>query len=76
MDARGVSATARYLADVKARIAIAASSGLVGLVFLLQGLGYLEGSVMTGDPFWALVGGGLLAFAFAVAVAAFGRRSA
>ena len=56
------------------RIAISLVAGLVGLTFLLQGLGYLEGSVMTGDPFWAYVGAGLLAFAILLAVSAFGRR--
>jgi len=29
---------------------------LIGLVWTLQGLGYLAGSVMTGVTFWALVG--------------------
>ena len=29
---------------------------LVGLVWTLQGLGYLAGSVMTGVTLWALVG--------------------
>ena len=42
---------------------------LVGGVWLLQGLGILPGSFMTGQPFWALMGaillavGGLLALA-------------
>lgn len=57
-----------------ARIAIAALAGLVGMTFLLQGLGYLGGSVMTGDPFWALVGAGLLAIAMLLAISAFRRR--
>ena len=29
---------------------------LVGLIWTLQGLGYLAGSVMTGVTFWAIVG--------------------
>jgi len=29
---------------------------LVGVVWTLQGLGYLAGSVMTGVTFWAIVG--------------------
>jgi hypothetical protein len=29
---------------------------LVGLVWTLQGLGYLEGSPMTGVAFWAIAG--------------------
>jgi len=42
---------------------------LVGVVWLLQGLGALPGSFMTGQPFWAVMGaiflvvGGLLVFA-------------
>lgn len=60
---------------MRTRIAIAAVTGLVGSTFLLQGLGYLEGSVMTGDPFWAYVGAGLLALAIVLAVSAFGRRT-
>jgi hypothetical protein len=56
------------------RIAIAAVAGLIGLTFLLQGLGFLAGSVMTGDPFWAFAGAGLLAFAALLAVTASGRR--
>jgi hypothetical protein len=41
---------------------------LVGVVWLLQGLGVLPGSFMTGQPFWAVMGaillvlGGLLVF--------------
>jgi hypothetical protein len=60
---------------MKVRVAIAAMAGLVGLTFLLQGLGYLAGSVMTGDPFWAFVGAGLLALAILLVVSAFGRRT-
>ena len=42
---------------------------LVGVVWLLQGLGVLPGSFMTGQLFWAVMGailivvGGLLVFA-------------
>jgi hypothetical protein len=42
---------------------------LVGLVWLLQGVGILPGSFMTGQSFWAVMGaiflvvGGLLVFA-------------
>jgi hypothetical protein len=38
------------------RYALAAIVVLVGLVFIGQGLGYIGGSGMTGQPFWALVG--------------------
>jgi hypothetical protein len=33
---------------------------LVGVVWLLQGLGVLPGSFMTGQPFWAVMGAILL----------------
>jgi hypothetical protein len=42
---------------------------LLGVVWLLQGLGVLPGSFMTGQPFWAVMGaillvvGSLLVFA-------------
>jgi len=55
------------------RVAIAAVAGLAGLTFLLQGLGYLAGSVMTGDPLWVFVGAGLLVFAILLAVSALRR---
>ena len=29
---------------------------VVGAVWTFQGLGYMEGSPMTGEPFWATVG--------------------
>ncbi len=41
------------------RTGLAALGGLMfvaGLVFTLQGLGYIEGSEMTGVEFWAVVG--------------------
>lgn len=37
-------------------VAIGGILFLVGLVWTLQGLGYLEGSAMTGVAFWAIVG--------------------
>jgi hypothetical protein len=33
---------------------------LIGLVWVLQGISVLPGSVMTGDPFWAQVGAVML----------------
>jgi hypothetical protein len=45
---------------------------VVGVVFALQGLGYIGGSVMTGVTFWA-VAGPLIALA-GIALAAFGLR--
>lgn len=38
------------------RLAIALVLVLVGLVWLGQGTGLIGGSVMTGSPFWAVVG--------------------
>lgn len=39
---------------------IAALLDLVGTVFVLQGLGVLPGSPMTGDPTWVVVGGAMV----------------
>jgi len=39
-----------------ARYIFAALLALVGLIFIGQGLGYIGGSGMTGQPFWAVVG--------------------
>jgi len=46
-----------------ARIISAAICGLVGLVWVGQGLGLIGGSVMTGNPRWSLAGAVLLALA-------------
>lgn len=49
---------------------------VVGLVFTLQGLGYLEGSSMTGDETWAIIGPALAGLGVALAiVGARGARS-
>jgi hypothetical protein len=45
---------------------------VAGIIFALQGLGYIGGSVMTGVTFWA-VAGPLIALA-GIAMAAFGLR--
>jgi hypothetical protein len=37
-------------------MAVALLIGVVGLVFLGQGIGWIPGSYMTGDPTWAVVG--------------------
>ena len=39
---------------------IAAGLDLVGTVFVLQGLGVLPGSPMTGDPTWVVVGAAMV----------------
>jgi hypothetical protein len=46
-----------------ARLVIALVLALVGGVWLGQGLGFVPGSFMTGDPFWAAVGAVLLVVA-------------
>jgi len=53
-------------------IAAGAVITVAGVIFALQGLGYIGGSVMTGVTFWA-VAGPLIALA-GIAVAAFGLR--
>jgi hypothetical protein len=40
----------------------------VGALFIGQGAGAVHGSFMTGRPFWAYVGGGLLAVGLALLV--------
>lgn len=49
---------------------------LAGLLFTLQGLGYVGGSVMSDETFWAIVGPIIAAFGVAlVIVGARGTRS-
>jgi glucose dehydrogenase len=43
------------------RLVLAAVLALVGIIWLGQGLGFIEGSFMTGSLFWAAVGVVLLA---------------
>ena len=50
------------------RIVVAVIVGLVGLVWLGQGLGYIPGSFMSGSQFWATVGTLLLVVAVALVV--------
>ncbi len=48
---------------------------VVGIIWTLQGLGHLEGSPMTGEEFWAVVGPALAGFGLALGiVVARGRR--
>jgi hypothetical protein len=53
-------------------IGVGALVTVAGIVFTLQGLGYIGGSVMTGVTFWA-VAGPLIALA-GIALAWFGLR--
>ena len=47
----------------RTRFVLAAIVGLMGLVWLLQGVGVLPGSLMSNDPFWAAAGLALIAAA-------------
>jgi hypothetical protein len=53
-------------------IGVGALITVAGIIFALQGLGYIGGSAMTGVTFWA-VAGPLIALA-GIVVAAFGLR--
>ena len=48
---------------------------LAGAVFAGQGLGYIAGSVMTGDMKWFWIGGGMVVVGLVLAVIGFSRRS-
>jgi hypothetical protein len=50
------------------RLVLAALVALVGLVWIGQGIGAIGGSVMTGSPFWAVVGAVLIVIALAIVV--------
>jgi len=49
-------------------LALSALMVVVGAVWALQGLGYLKGSPMTGENFWAIVGSVLAGFGVALAI--------
>lgn len=51
---------------MKSRMAIALLIGAVGLIFLGQGIGWIPGSYMTGDPTWAVVGAVMVVIAGAL----------
>ncbi len=53
------------------RAVLAVALALAGGVFLLQGIGLLGGSRMTGDPTWAIVGTAMLAAALLLAWSAY-----
>ena len=48
---------------------------LVGAVFAGQGLGYIAGSVMTGDMKWFWIGSGMILVGLVLAVGAFRRQA-
>jgi hypothetical protein len=51
-------------------LVIAAVMVVVGGVWTLQGLGYLDGSPMTGQRVWTVVGPALAGFGVALAIVA------
>ena len=57
-------------------LVVGALTALMGGVWLLQGVGVLPGSFMTGQAFWAVVGAILLAVGVSLVSVAFwtGRR--
>ena len=58
-------------------IALGAVLVVTGAVWTFQGLGYLEGSPMTGETMWAIIGPMVAGLGVALVWAAFrGRRSA
>jgi hypothetical protein len=48
---------------------------LIGAVFTGQGLGYIKGSVMTGDMTWFWIGCGMIAVGLVLAGFSFLRRA-
>jgi hypothetical protein len=59
------------------RVVVLVLAGLmivVGLLWTLQGLGYVKGSGMTGEQTWAIVGPLLAGFGVALAIVGGGRR--
>ncbi|MGI8645015.1 MAG: hypothetical protein ACR2JD_01640 [Nocardioides sp.] len=48
---------------------------LAGVLFTLQGLGFVEGSVMTGETFWAIIGPIIAGFGVALVWVGLARRS-
>jgi len=56
-------------------IGVGALIALVGIVFMLQGLGAIGGSAMSGSTFWAVVGPVIALVGLAVAGIGLRRRS-
>ena len=59
----------------RATAIIAAILLVMGIVWLLQGIGVLGGSVMTGSSFWAYMGGACILAAIVLGVRALRRRT-
>ena len=58
------------------RVILAVLFALVGLVWIGQGIGAIGGSMMSGSPFWAVVGAVLIVAAVAIVVLERRRRPA
>lgn len=63
------------LSSMMKRLVLAALLALAGSVFALQGVGVLPGSVMTGDPKWAVIGTLMLMLAALLLWSAYRRSS-
>lgn len=50
------------------RLILTVVLALVGLVWIGQGLGFIGGSVMSGDPLWAVAGAVLVGLALVVGI--------
>jgi hypothetical protein len=50
------------------RYLVAVVLAVVGAIFIGQGLGYIGGSRMTNDPFWAVVGAAMILVAIGLAL--------
>lgn len=78
---KSLARVAEYGRPVTARtgpipVTLAALLAITGIVWILQGIGYLPGSFMSGDPTWAYVGAALLVVAAALAIVAYRSRAA
>ncbi len=56
------------------RIALGAVLALVGVVWTLQGLGFVGGSFMTGSTTWAVIGPATIVIGLIIAVTGSRRR--
>ncbi|MDQ2810705.1 MAG: hypothetical protein M3Z75_02190 [Actinomycetota bacterium] len=57
-------------------VGVGALIALAGVIFTLQGVGAIGGSVMSGDTFWALAGPVIAVIGLAIAVVSLRRRHA
>ncbi len=55
-------------------VALGVVMALAGLVFTFQGLGYLEGSPMTGVDFWAIAGPAIAGLGVALVIVGLKKR--